>query len=281
MTDSSRPGAKERWKLMAKKAPGKGRKRITKKLTDKGVAKSQKAEGTDMPPPPRPLVPDPSTWQPQDNNGGRIAREHAAQRRRFVAATQSGAIEPLLPLRAAPERTVALLPGAGGVIADTVQTSPVKSRRAVGRSVRTNRIAIVLSVASLMVLIDDKLATLRDERPNARDAQAVRDEAIAHYENLKQDLEALRDVASHKRGKAKDHTVDKVANKFVQHVQNWWEKDHEQICGKAYNAAVFISCLSVCSLVGCGGATAVVVSGAIAGGKTVVDALKALPKRLR
>ena len=168
---------------MAKKGRRKGRKPIAKKRPDKDVSKSQKAEGTDMPPPTRPLVLDPSTWQPQDNNGGRIAREHAAQRRRFVAATQSGAIEPLLPLRAAPGPTidkpdlspepVAQLSGAGGLIADTVQTSPVKSRRAVGRSVRTNRIAIVLSVASLMVLIDDKLATLRDERPNARDAQAV------------------------------------------------------------------------------------------------------------
>jgi hypothetical protein len=262
---------------MAKKAPGKGRNRITKKLTDKGVAKSQEAEGADMPLPARPQVPPPSSGQ-MENEWARIARQ-AADRRRKFAAMHSGEIKTPLPLRVAAERTVALLPGAGGLIADTVQTSPVKSPRAVGRSVRTNRIAIVLSVASLMVLIDDKLATLRDERPNARDAQAVRDEAIAHYENLKQDLEALRDVASHKRGKAKDRTVDKVANKFVQHVQNWWEKDHEQICGKAYNAAVFISCLSVCSLVGCGGATAVAVSGAIAGGKTVVDALKALPKR--
>jgi hypothetical protein len=118
---------------MAKKGRRKGRKSIAKKRPDKDVSKSQKAEGTDMPPPPRPLVPDPSTWQPQDNNGGRIAREHAAQRRRFVAATQSGAIEPLLPLRAAPGPTidkpdlspepVAQLSGAGGLTADTVQAT--------------------------------------------------------------------------------------------------------------------------------------------------------------
>jgi hypothetical protein len=49
-----------------------------------------------MPPPPRPPVPDPSTWQVQDNNGGRIARENADRRRRFVAA-QSGSIEPPFP----------------------------------------------------------------------------------------------------------------------------------------------------------------------------------------
>jgi hypothetical protein len=72
-----------------------------------------------------------------------------------------------------------------------------------------------------------------------------------------------------------------VANTFVQGIQNWWEKGHEKICNKALDAAIFISCLSVCSLIGCGGATAVVVSGAIAGGKPVVDALKALSKRLR
>jgi hypothetical protein len=255
---------RERRKLMAKKGRGKGRKPIAKKRPDKDVAKSQKAEGSDMPPPPRPLVPDPSTWQPQDNNGGRIARENAAWRR-WHAATQSGVIEPPLPLRVA-----------------AVPTKPVKSRRAVSRSVRANRTAIVLSVISLMVLIDDKLATLRRERPNSKEAQAVRDEAIGHYENLKQDLEALRDMAFQlERGKAKVKTVESVANKFVERIQNWWGKGHEKICDKAYDAGIFISCLSVCSLLGCGGATAVAVSGAIAGGKTVVDALKALPKRLR
>jgi hypothetical protein len=41
-----------------------------------------------MPPPPRQGAPDPSAWQPQDNNGGR-AREEAERRRRF-AATLSG-----------------------------------------------------------------------------------------------------------------------------------------------------------------------------------------------
>jgi hypothetical protein len=155
---------------MAKKPPGKPRKRIVKKPPGKRVAKTQKAKGADMPPPARPQVPPPSSGQMQ-NEWARIARE-AADRQRKFAATHSGEIKAPLPLRVAAEPTVALLPGAGGLIADTVQTSPVKSRRAVGRSVRTNRIAIVLSVASLMVLIDDKLATPRDERPNRSCAPA-------------------------------------------------------------------------------------------------------------
>jgi hypothetical protein len=73
--------------------------------------------------------------------------------------------------------------GAGGLTADASQVKAVEQAdqaklEAVAVSVRTNRIAIVLSVASLVVLIDEKLARLRDERPNDRDAQAVRDEAI-------------------------------------------------------------------------------------------------------
>jgi hypothetical protein len=114
--------------IMAPKRLGKTSNRDTKRKKAKPVAargetpkrgtKRRKAKPVEMPHPTRPLVPDPSTWQPQDNNGGRIAREAADQRRRFVAATQSGLIEPPLPPR--PEPTAALLPGAGGVTADTV-----------------------------------------------------------------------------------------------------------------------------------------------------------------
>jgi hypothetical protein len=159
----------------------------------------------------------------------------------------------------------------------------VKSRRsAVARSLRANKIAIVLSVASLTVLIDEKLASLRDERPNDRDAQAARDEAIGHYESLKRDLEALRDVTLQlERGKAKERTVENVANTFVWGIRNWWEKGHEKICDKAFDAAIFISCVGLCSLVDSGGPIAVAVSGALVGGKAVVHALKALPRRLR
>jgi hypothetical protein len=186
-------------------------------------------------------------WQALDQTADLVRTAHEKRARKsFDVSISSGSISENPPLP--------LLSGAGGLTAEASQLEAVEKADqpklepvAVAVSVRTNRTAIVLSVASLMVLIDDKLATLRRERPNSRDAQAVRDETIAHYENLKQDLEALRDVASHNRGKVKDRTVDKVANKFVQGVRNWWEKDHEQICGKGYDAAIFISCLSVCS----------------------------------
>ena len=136
-------------------------------------------------------------------------------------------------------------------------------------------------VASLVVLVDEKLAGLRDERLNDPDAQAAKDEAIAHYEKLKQDLESFRDVTLHlERGDADEKTVEKVAITFAEGIRNWWNEKHKQICDKGYDAAIFMSCVGLCSLVGAGGAIAVAVSGALVGGKTVVEALKALPKKL-
>jgi hypothetical protein len=148
-------------------------------------------------------------------------------------------------------------------------------------SVRTNRVAIVLSVASLVVLINEKLASLRDQRPNDAEAQAARDEEIEHYERLKQDVEALRGaVVRLDDQKPQEKTAENVAITFAQGVQNWWEKDHAKICSTAYNAAVFVSCVSICSLVGSGGPLTVAVSGVLVGGKPVVEALKALPKTM-
>jgi hypothetical protein len=168
-----------------------------------------------------------------------------------------------------------------GAVTARAQTIGRKSRRlrsAVGRSVRANNVTIILSVASLVLLIDEKLASLRDERRNDRDALS---EVIAHYESLKCDLEALRDVAIEVRqGTADDKTVTKATSTFSECIRKWWNKRHDEICTKAYDATLFISCVSLCSLAGCGGATAVAVSGALIGGKPVVDALKALPKRL-
>jgi hypothetical protein len=137
-------------------------------------------------------------------------------------------------------------------------------------SVQTNRVSIVLSVASLILLIDEKLASLRDARRNDPDAQ----EEIEHYESIKQNLEALRNAVDHDT--TKDEAVESAANKFVQRVRGWWERRHEKICDTAYEAAIFLTCVSVCSLVGSGGPFAVAISGAIAGRKTVVDALKAI-----
>src|SRR6266446_639536 len=163
-------------------------------------------------------------------------------------------------------------------------TKSAKTRRmrtAIGRSVQANSVTIILSVASLVLLIDEKLASLRGERLNDPDALASRNEKIAHYESVKRDLEAFRDVAIEVRhGKADDKAVTKATSRFWDGVRNWWDKRQDEICTKAYDASLFVSCVSLCSLAGCGGVAAVAVSGVLVGGKPVIDALRALPKRL-
>jgi hypothetical protein len=148
--------------------------------------------------------------------------------------------------------------GVGAVTFEgTSARRPAKSRRmrtAVGRSVQANNATIILSVASLLPLIDEKLASLRDERPNDPDAKASRNEAIKRYEIIKRDIEALRIIAFDiRRGKAEEKTVAKVTTNFAQGICNWWEKGHDQICSKAFDASLFVSCVSLCALAGCGG----------------------------
>lgn len=127
-------------------------------------------------------------------------------------------------------------------------------RTTVGRSVQTKRVAIVLSVASLVVLINEKLELLRGQRPNERDAQPAWDAAVAHYESLKQNLEALcTGSLKLESGEIKEKAVEKSSNAFVRCIRNWWEKKHEQICDKTLDAAIFVSCVTICSLVGAGG----------------------------
>jgi hypothetical protein len=58
--------------------------------------------------------------------------------------------------------------------------------------------------------------------------------------------------------------------------QNWWNKAHEKICQTAFDGAIFTLCVSICSLLGSGGQITTAVVGTLVGGRTVVDALRAL-----
>jgi hypothetical protein len=162
---------------------------------------------------------------------------------------------------------------------------PAKScrlRTVAGRAVRANNTTIILQVAALLPLLDEKLAVLREERKgrNDPDTIAATDGAIVRYETIRRDIEAIGTIASDvKRGKAEEKTIAKVTTTFAQGVRNWWYKEHVQICSKTFDAALFVSCVSLCSLVGCGGTAAVAVSGALVGGRPVIEALRALPKR--
>jgi hypothetical protein len=114
---------------------------------------------------------------------------------------------------AAPPEPNAIHATAEVVLSDVSQAAhgtveqPRRMRTAIGTLVQRNRVTIVLQVAALMPLIDRRLAELRDARPNAVEAKAEREDAIARYEAIKQQLEAVCD----KTLTVEDESVDESA----------------------------------------------------------------------
>jgi hypothetical protein len=165
----------------------------------------------------------------------------------------------------------------GNEKSDAEPAKTPRMRSNVGRPVRANNVHVILSVAPLLLSIDEKLALLREQRPNDPDAVARRDEMVADYESLKCDLEGLRDVAIEvRRGNVNDKAVTKATSTFWERVCHWWETRRDEICTKAFAASLFVSCVGLSSLVGCGEPNAVAVSGVLVAGKPITEALKAL-----
>lgn len=152
-------------------------------------------------------------------------------------------------------------------------------RTKVGKAVIENRTQIVLTANTLALLIEEKLTSLKSQRPNSLDAQLARNEEIQQFEELKQKLSTLHDtVIDLSSGTGKETTVVESAKSFFEGVRAWWNKSHEKICEKTFDMSMFLTAVGICSLAGSGGQTAVVVSAALVGGKPVVDALKSLKK---
>jgi hypothetical protein len=63
-------------------------------------------------------------------------------------------------------------------------------------------------------------------------------------------------------------------------IRNWWQKGHEAIVNRTYDAGLFVSSVGVLSLMNADMKTGMVVAGALIGGKSVAGALKGLPKKL-
>jgi hypothetical protein len=227
---------------------------------------------SDPPPTPR-TQPGPEilAWHGLDQTAAQVRAAHEERTRRGFDAISSGTISENPPLPAA------AVSGALD-IKEAPDQAQSEGEVAWSRSVQTNRIAIVLSIASLMVLIDERLAQLRDERPNAKDAQALRDDAIARYESIRRAAEALRNAAD-EGGGINEQKAKNAAKSFWQCVHDWWNERHVEICSRVFDAGLFVSCVAVCSLVGSGGPVTVAVTGALIGGKPVIEALKAIAPR--
>ena len=154
-----------------------------------------------------------------------------------------------------------------------------RPRTVIGKAVVDNEEQIAPAAAALMLLLEQRLATLREMRPNSNDARRERDEEIAHYEALKRQLNVFMMAAqSFIRGKDDEARAVASTRSFADGVLSWWTKRHQQICDRTFEMALFFSAVGVCSLAGAGGALSVSVSGALVGGKPVVEAIKSIGK---
>ncbi len=166
------------------------------------------------------------------------------------------------------------------------QKTSIGLQTRVGRKFFRNRIEIVLAIPPVLVLIEQKIDALRAYLPNHPDEQRKRDDELRQYETLKSQLAALQEVAERlQQGSVEEDEVVKKSLSFAEGVLEWWTKHYDEICASAFNtgvrafeATVFVGCVSVCSLTGIASPLTTALTAALIGGKPIIAALKSLPR---
>jgi hypothetical protein len=156
-------------------------------------------------------------------------------------------------------------------------TSPRRrARTTIGKAVLNNRAAIDLIAASFLVLIDERLESLRQERSNSEEGSAAREQ----LEDLKRGVEAFLGATSKfaTAKKTKEELVVETTTSFATGIGNWWSKRHVQICDRSFEMGLFGIGVTICLLAGTGGILAAAIPGAMVGGKPVVDVIKVYAK---
>jgi hypothetical protein len=142
------------------------------------------------------------------------------------------------------------------------------ARTKIGKSVEVNQKEILLAVVGLILQIDAKIESLRDQLPNSSEAIAQQTAHISEYERMRAELERIQVmVEAFKKGQEKETKVVGSVNTFSKGVQAWWDKKHAEIVTKTFDMGLFATAVGICSMAGAGGKLAVAVSAALVGGK--------------
>jgi hypothetical protein len=156
-----------------------------------------------------------------------------------------------------------------------------KMRTRVGKALMVNVKDLRVAVGTSILLIEDKLNTLKEYRPNLPQAIAERDEEIQVLTRMRVELESILDLPEGiKKGIVKESDASRSVKTFADGVRDYWNKQRISICDKAYNAGLFASMVLVCSLAGASSNWTLAVSAAMVGGKPVMDGLKGLSRKL-
>jgi hypothetical protein len=158
------------------------------------------------------------------------------------------------------------------------RATPKRSK--IAKAVLANETQVTIATAAVTLLIDEKIASLKAERPNSDQATVRRDNALTAYQALRSKLTELQAaIASFRAGTSKEPALTRAVHSFKSGVQSWWNKNHQTICARAYEAGLFMSLVAVCEMTGASGNISVLVSAALAGGKPIMGALKSIGRK--
>lgn len=141
-----------------------------------------------------------------------------------------------------------------------------------------NREVVAISTTTFIALLEAQIEQVNIELPQINDPDRIAElqQDLREYEALKQkayDVQQANVQFSKDPTKEKENAVVGASISFKEGVQNWWTEKHVSICNDAFKTGLFLAAETVSWLIGIPvlGAT---ISGAIIGGKPVVQVLK-------
>lgn len=138
--------------------------------------------------------------------------------------------------------------------------------------------------AALSLLVDQRLADLRQSRPNSDAAIEACNREIDQLETMHQQLAGLAaEIEGFRKAATEEASLIAATKSFRSGISSWWQKDQEAICASAARSGLLCLSFGILQTLG------VAVSGQVAtaslaiviGGKPIGDALKSMKSIFR
>lgn len=161
------------------------------------------------------------------------------------------------------------------------RSSGGKAKTKIGKAIEANEKSILLAIEALKLQIEDKIAKLRDERPNDPDAIKKVQASISDFEAMNAELELIKvTVRQFKKREVPEKEIVQAVKGFKESVGEWWYKNWDTIYTSTSNSAIFMGTTSLLHAIGADLAVALAIVGSLIGGETVAKVLKSLPRDL-
>lgn len=161
------------------------------------------------------------------------------------------------------------------------RSSGGKAKTKIGKAIEANEKSILLAIEALKLQIEDKIAKLRDERPNDPDAIKKVQASISDFEAMNAELELIKvTVRQFKKREVPEKEIVQAVKGFKESVGEWWYKNRDTIYTSTSNSAIFMGTTSLLHAIGADLAVALAIVGSLIGGETVAKVLKSLPRDL-